>query len=288
MPAGRAIWKGHLRVSLISIPVAVHNAVSAQERISFNQLHKGCNLRLKQQMICPKHGNVERTDIVKGYEYDKDQYLLIDEEDLERLKQATSKTIEITQFISENELDPMYLDAPYYVLPDGPIGEQAYRVMREALAKTHKVGIGQFVMGQRTHVVALQAHDRGFLMTTLRAADEVRRPEEYFSDIANGEVPKSELKLATDLIGNFTEPLDTSEFKDRYQEGLKELISAKLAGKEPQIVEQPEVDRTLNFMKALEESLKAAKKRATASTKKKPMAKSLKTAAAAQKKRKKA
>src|SRR5262245_23931340 len=182
MPAGRAIWKGHLRISLISVPVAVHNAVSSQERISFNQLHKGCNLRLKQQMVCPKHGNVERTDIVKGYEYEKDQYLLVADEDLERLKQATSKTIEITQFVGENELDPMYADAPYYVLPDGPIGEQAYRVLREALSKSRKVGIGQFVMGQRTYVIALRPHGRGFLMTTLRAADEVRRPEEYFSD----------------------------------------------------------------------------------------------------------
>jgi DNA end-binding protein Ku len=239
-------------------------------------------------MVCPKHGNVERTDIVKGYEYEKEQYLLVADEDLERLKQATGKTIEITQFVGENELDPMYVDTPYYVLPDGPIGEQAYRVMREALAKSRKVGIGQFVMGQRTHVIALRAHGHGFLMTTLRAAEEVRRPEEYFSDIANGEIPKSELKLATDLIDNFTEPLDTSAFKDGYQEGLKELISAKLAGKEPQIVEQPEVDRTLNFMAALEQSINAAKKRATASTKKKPMAKSLKTAAATQKKRKKA
>jgi len=288
MPAGRAIWKGHLRISLISVPVAVHNAVSSQDRISFNQLHKGCNLRLKQQMVCPKHGNVERTDIVKGYEYDKDQYLLVADEDLERLKQATSKTIEITQFVGENELDPMYVDSPYYVLPDGPIGEQAYRVLREALAKSRRVGIGQFVMGQRTYVIALRPHGRGFLMSTLRSAEEVRRPEEYFSDITSGEIPKSELKLAADLIDNFTEPLDTSVFKDSYQEGLKELISAKLAGKEPQIVEQPEVDRSLNFMAALEESIKAAKKRATATVKKKPMAKSLKPASAAQKKRKKA
>lgn len=288
MPAGRAIWKGHLRISLISVPVAVHNAVSSQERISFNQLHKGCNLRLKQQMICPKHGNVERSEIAKGYEYDKDQYLLVAEEELEQIKQATSKSIEITQFVNENELDPMYFDSPYYVLPEGPIGEQAYRVIHEALAKTRKVGIGQFVMNQRAHVVVLRPHGRGFLMTTLRAADEVRRPEEYFSGISNGDVSKGELKLATDLIANFTEPLDTSVFKDRYQEGLKALITAKLEGKEPEIVQEPDVDRALNFMAALEESLKAAKKRATAPARTKPMAKSVKPAKAAERKRKKA
>lgn len=289
MPAGRAIWKGHLRVSLISVPVAVHNAVSSYERISFNQLHKGCNLRLKQQMVCPKHGNVDRSEIVKGYEYDKDQYLLVADEELERLKEATSKSIEIAQFVNESELDPMYFDSPYYIVPDGPIGEHAYQVVREAMAKSRKVGIGQFVMNQRTHVVALQPHGKGFLMTTLRASDEVRQPEMYFSGISNGEISKSELKLATDLIQNFTEPLDTTEFKDKYQEALKALISAKLEGKEPEIVEEPDVDRTLNFVAALEESLKAAKKRAKAPAKTKPMAKSVRPSkAAAERKRKQA
>lgn len=289
MPAGRAIWKGHLRVSLISVPVAVHNAVSSYERISFNQLHKGCNLRLKQQMVCPKHGNVDRSEIVKGYEYDKDQYLLVADEELERLKEATSKSIEIAQFVNESELDPMYFDSPYYIVPDGPIGEHAYQVVREAMAKSRKVGIGQFVMNQRTHVVALQPHGKGFLMTTLRASDEVRQPEMYFGGISNGEISKSELKLATDLIQNFTEPLDTTEFKDKYQEALKALISAKLEGKEPEIVEEPDVDRTLNFVAALEESLKAAKKRAKAPAKTKPMAKSVRPSkAAAERKRKQA
>jgi DNA end-binding protein Ku len=288
MPAGRAIWKGHLRLSLISVPVAVHNAVSSSERISFNQLHKDCNLRLKQQMVCPKHGNIERSEIVKGFEYDKDQYILVGEDDLERLKQATSKTIEITQFVNESELDPMYIDAPYYIVPDGPIGEQAYRVLQEALAKTRKIGIGQFVMSQRAHIVALRAHDKGMLMTTLRSQDEVRRSEEYFTGLGSGEVSKSEMKLATDLIDNFTETLDTSAIKDKYQEGLKALINAKLAGKQPEIVEEPEFAGTMNFMSALEESLKAAKKRATTATKKKPMAKSVKPAKAIERKRKKA
>ena len=182
----------------------------------------------------------------------------------------------------------MYNDAPYYIVPDGPIGEQAYRVLQEAMAKSRRVGIGQFVMNQRTHIIALRAHDKGMLMTTLRSADEVRRAEDYFNDLGKGEVSKSEMKLAMDLIENFTETLDTSEFKDRYQEGLKSLISAKLAGKEPEIVEEPEFAGTLNFMSALEESLKTAKKKAGTAARKKPMAKSIKPAKAAERKRKKA
>ena len=164
----RATWKGHLKLSLVTIAVRVYNATSSAGRIMLNQLHKDCNCRLKQQMVCPIHGNVERGDIVKGYEYEKDRYVVIDPEDLERVQVETTKAIEITSFVDPGELDPIYLNAPYYLAPDGPVAEGAFRVIREAMLKTGKVGIGRFVIGGREHFVALDVKDRGLVMTTLR------------------------------------------------------------------------------------------------------------------------
>jgi DNA end-binding protein Ku len=289
MPAPRAIWKGHLKISLVTVPVSVHNATSSGSRISLNQLHKDCGQRLKQQMVCPTHGEVPRSDIVKGYEFQKDQYVVVTEDELEQLKQATSKTIEITRFVDGDELDPMFLESPYYIAPDGPVAEKSYRVIRDAMKKLKKVGIGRYVMASREHIVALQPHDKGFVMTTLRSANEVRKPDEYFSDIQSGEVDKGELKLAEDLIRNYEGELDTDEIRDRYQDALLAVVQAKVDGQTPVIAQPQEETRTLNFMAALEESLKAAKKKAGAAGKaKKPPAKSVKPAAAAEKKRKKA
>jgi len=291
MPAPRAIWKGHLKISLVTVPVSVHNATSSGSRVSLNQLHKDCGQRLKQQMVCPVHGDVARSDIVKGYEFEKDRYVVVSDEELEQLKQATSKTIEITRFIDEGELDPMFMESPYYLAPDGPVAEKAYRVIRDAMKKLKKVGLGRYVMSSREHIVALQPHDKGFVMTTLRSADEVRKPDEYFSDIQGGEADKGELKLAEDLIRNYEGELDTGEFKDRYQQALLSLVQSKVEGQAPVIAEPQEEVRTMNFMAALEESLKAAKKKAAApagAKARKPPAKSVKPAAAVEKKRKKA
>ncbi len=291
MPAPRAIWKGHLKISLVTVPVSVHNATSSGSRIALNQLHKDCGQRLKQQMICPTHGEVSRSDIVKGYEFQKDQYVVVTEDELEQLKHATSKTIEITRFVDDDELDPMFLDSPYYIAPDGPVAEKSYRVIRDAMKKLKKVGIGRYVMSAREHIVALQPHDKGFVMTTLRSADEVRKPDEYFSDIQKAESDKGELKLAEDLIRNYEGELDTDQIRDRYQDALLAVVQAKVDGQTPVITQPQEETRTMNFMAALEESLRAAKKKAAApaaSKTKKPPAKSVKPAAAAEKKRKKA
>lgn len=283
----RANWKGHLKLSLVAIPVRVFNATSSAERISLNQLHKGCNSRLRQQMVCPIHGNVGREDIVKGYEYEKDRYVIIDPEEIEKIQVATTKAIEITQFVDPGELDPMLLDAPYYVAPDGPVAEEAFRVVREAIRKSGLVGIGRYVIGGREHQVAIQVKDRGLLMTTLRAASEVRNAAPYFEEIRNGEVDKGQLKLAADLIRNMSSSLDTAEITDRYQTALLGVVKAKIAGTAPSIVEAVEVDRTFNFMDALKASIEGAAPKAAAAKKaKKPPAKSVEPAA--KKKRKKA
>jgi DNA end-binding protein Ku len=275
----RATWKGHLKLSLVSFGVRVYNATTSSGRITLNQLHKDCHQRLKQKMVCPEHGDVDRDEIVKGYEFEKGRYVVVDEEDLQKVRLETTKTIDVVQFIDRDELKPIYLDAPYYLAPDGPVAEEAFRVIRTALEKSNKIGIGQFVLGGREHVVAIEVEGRGLRMTTLRSDAEVRSAEPYFEEIANGEVDGNQLKLAQQLIDASAEPLDTSRFRDRYQEALLAVIKAKVEGKEPAIVEEEHAPAGFSFMKALEESLAAAgtkKKKAPAASVRKTAQKSKK------------
>ncbi len=285
----RATWKGHLKLSLVTIAVRAYNATTSASRITLKQLHKGCNSRLRQQMVCPIHGNVDRADIAKGYEHEKDRYVIIEADELTRIQAQTTKAIEVTQFVDPSELQPIYLNAPYFLAPDGPVAEEAYRVIREAMRNSGKVGIGRFVIAGREHTVALEVRDRGLLMTTLRATEEVRNPHTYFEEITNGKVDKSQLKLATDLIKNLSGTLDTTEFKDRYQEALLGIVKARIEGSEPAFVDAVAEDRTFNFMEALKASVKGKPARAAGAKKaprKKPPAKSVRPTT--KKKRKKA
>jgi DNA end-binding protein Ku len=288
MPA-RPIWKGHLRVSLVTFGVRLYNATSTSERISFNQLHKACNNRLKQKMVCPVNGEIDRSEIVKGYEYEEGKYVIVEPQELDKLEAAASKTIDVDKFVDPNELDPVYYDAPYYVTPDGLVGEAAFRTVRDALQKSGKVGIGRLVIHGAEHVIALHPYDKGFRLFKLRAANEVRQADEYFEDVRADAVDKNQLKLAEELIKGMSEHFEATEIKDRYQEALKDLIEAKISGKEPAIVEEAQVAETYNFMDALKASLETSKatgKKPSAASKK-PAAKSVKPASA-RKKRKQA
>lgn len=269
----RASWKGQIKISLVSIPVCLYNAVSSSSRISMNQLHKGCHRRLKQQMLCPEHGAVERGEIVKGYEYEKDRYVIVEDADLDSIKLETTRTIELVQFIDESELDPLFLDAPYFVAPDGPVADEAFRVVLEALRRSGKVGIGRVVMHNREYTVAVKVQDRGLLLTTLRSADEVRHAEPYFEGIRSGEIPKDQLALAEQLIASKTSAFNPAEFRDRYQDALLDMIKAKIEGTPPVIVQEDEVGQVINLMEALKASL-------AESTRKKPPAASVKPSAA--------
>jgi DNA end-binding protein Ku len=276
----RASWKGQLRLSLVAFPVRLHNAVTSTSRITLNQLHADCGHRLRQQMVCPEHGDVDRREIVKGYEYEKGKYVLIDESDLQKMKLESDKTLELVQFFDAKELDDVYLNAPYYVASEGPVSEQAFRVIREAMKKAKKIGLGRVVLTGKEHVFALKPHDRGFLLTTLRYPDEVRSETAYFEDIKNGDVPPDQLKLAEELIKSKTDKLDLSGFADRYQESLLALISAKIEGAEPIVPQEAEVGKVINLMDALRQSVEQA-------AEKKPRAKSVKKAPAAAAKRSK-
>ncbi|MFO0840505.1 MAG: Ku protein [Phycisphaerae bacterium] len=266
----RASWKGQLKISLVAFPICLYNATSSSSRIGLNQLHKGCNRRLKQQMTCPEHGPVERDDIAKGYEFEKDKYVIIDEADLDKIKLETNRTVEILQFVDAGEIAPIYLDSPYYVAPDGPVAEESFRVIREAIRRGGKVGIGRVVMSGREHAVVLQAEGKGFLLNTLRTADEVRAADPYMEGIRDGEIAADQLALAQQLIQAKSAAFDPSQFRDRYQDALLAIIKAKVEGNQPIVTQEAEVGQVINLMEALKQSLAAsaptpAKKPAAAS-----------------------
>ena len=253
------MWSGYLKLSLVTIPVRMYNAISSTSRVALNQLHKDCNRRVRQQLVCPEHGKLEREDIVKGYEYEEDKYVVIDQADLEKVKLETSKSIDLIQFVTVDEVDPVFFDKSYYVAPDGPIAEDAFRVVREAMRKANKMAIGQVVIAGREHIIALRVKDRGFALSTLHYASEIRQAAPYFEGIRNGEVDKSQLALASQLVENNTAPFNPAQFTDRYEEALLEIIKAKAAGSEPIIVQQVEPGKVIDLMSALKQSLAQSK-----------------------------
>jgi len=277
--APRASWTGYLRLSLVTIPVRLYNAVSSTSKVSLNQLHKDCNVRLRQQMVCPEHGKVEKEDIVKGYEFEKDRYVVVDEADLQKIKLETTKTIDLIQFVDAREVDAIYFDTPYYVAPDGPVAEEGFRILREALRLANKIAIGQVVISNREHVVAIQPQDKGLVLNTLHYAEEVRNAASYFEDIKTAEVQKPQLDLAQQLVNSLASSFEPAKFKDRYQDALLEVIKGKISGSEPVIAQKAEMGKVINLMDALKQSL------AQSISQKKPPAESVKAPAARKQKK---
>ncbi|MFG0283353.1 MAG: Ku protein [Phycisphaerales bacterium JB039] len=283
--APRAMWTGQLRLSLVSFGVRLYSATESSGKVSMNQLHKDCHQRVRNQLVCPTHGPIGRDEIVKGYEYEKDSYVIIEQEDLDKIRLESTKTIELTEFVDEGDIDPLYVDSPYFLGPDGKVAEEAFNVIHEALKKTGKVGIGRVVMYGRERIVALKPEGRGFLLTTLRYAGEVRSSADLFKDIKVGEVDEEQLELATSIIEKKAAEFDPSEFTDRYQEAFFDIVKAKVEGEEPVIVDEEATPRSFNFMDALRQSVeeaeqeKAARKKPDKKTEKKPAAASKKAPA---------
>jgi DNA end-binding protein Ku len=257
--AARATWTGQLRLSLVSIPIRLYNAVRTTTKTPLNQLHKDCHHRVRQQLTCPEHGKLEREQIVKGYEFEKDKYVVVSDEDLAKIKLETTHTIELVQFIDESELDPIYLDGTYYVTPDGPLAEEAFRVVREAMRMAKKVAIGRVVMAGREYTTALRPYDKGFRLSTLHYADDIRTAEPYFEEIKNGDVDKNQLNMAKQLIENYTAPFQPNQFSDRYQDALLAIIKSKIEGTEPVLAQQSETTKVISLMDALQQSIAQAK-----------------------------
>lgn len=251
----RSMWTGQMRISLVSFGVRMYAATESATKVSMNQLHKDCHQRVRNQLVCPTHGPIDRSDLVKGYEYEKDSYVIITQDDLDAIKLESTKTIDLTQFVDEGEIDPLYVNAPYFLGPDGPVAEEAFRVIREALKDLGKVGLGKIVLRNREHPVAIGPSDRGFLMSTLRFASEVRSATEIFKDVKNGQVDKEQLKLAESIIGNMSTTFDPEQFHDQYQEAFFDVVKAKVEGEEPVVIEEDEAPVSYNFMEALQESV---------------------------------
>lgn len=280
----RAMWTGQLRLSLVSFGVRLYAAAESARKVSMNQLHKGCNQRVRNQLVCPSHGPIARDQIAKGYEYEKDSYVIVEQSDIDAIKLPTTKHIEIVQFVDADEIGPQYFNAPYFLGPDGPVAEEAFRVIREAMARAGKVAIGKFVLHGREHVVAIQVQGKGFLMTTLRYASEVRSGEELFADVEDGKVDKEQIELAQTIMEGKIAPFDPSAFHDAYADAFFKVVKAKIEGETPVFVEEEERPRAFNFMEALKKSVdeagrgaaaKKTRKKAPAKKTRKPAAKSV-------------
>jgi DNA end-binding protein Ku len=229
--AARAYWKGQIRLALVSIPVEIFTATRSGATIAFNQIHEPTGKRIKYEKVVPGIGPVDPDEIVKGYQYEKGSYVLLEDEEIEAVKLESKKTLELTQFVDHDEIDVLYYEKPYYVVPADDLAEEAYIVLREALRETKKVAIGQLAMRGREYMVSLKPCGRGIVLETLRYADEVNKAQNYFRDIADAEPDQELLELAEALIDRKTAKFDPGKFHDRYVEALEDLIERKRKGK---------------------------------------------------------
>jgi DNA end-binding protein Ku len=257
--APRSSWKGHLKLSLVSCPVRLYNATSRSEKVAFNLLHKDTHNRIQMKPHDPELGAVERSDLVKGYQYEKDQYVVFTDEDFDKIQIESSKAIVIEKFVDAQEVDPIYFEQPYYLAPDGAVAEETFRVIQYAMREKQKVGLSRIVLANRERLIALACRDKGFLMMTLRTADEVRDSADYFTDIKDEEPEEEMLDLAEKLIEQKSGKFDPSEFKDRYHDAVVEMVKAKIKGQEPVLAKAPERGKVINLMDALKRSLEDAK-----------------------------
>ena len=266
--APRAYWKGYLKLALVSCPVKLYAATTSANKITFNQLHKDTHNRVQMKYHDPELGEVDRSELVKGYQFEKDRYIIVDKDELDAIQVESNKTINIEGFVDADEIDDLYLDTPYFMGPDGPVAEEAYAVIREALKRSGKVGIARIVLSGRERVIALSPRGEGFVMTTLRTKKEVRDPATYFEDL-DVEIDDDLLSMADGIIQQKSMEFDPDRFEDRYESALMDLIRSKMAGKEPVISKAPEQGKVINLMDALKASLEG-ERRPAAQSKAKP------------------
>jgi Ku protein, prokaryotic len=230
MPA-RAYWKGQIRLALVSIPIEVYPATRSGAAISFHQIHEPSGKRIRYEKVAAGVGPVDRDEIMKGYEVSKGSYVLLDEEEIEAVKIESRKTLELVQFVDADEIDVLYYEKPYFVVPADDLAEEAYTVLREALRKTRKVGLGQLAVRGREQLVSIKPCGRGLVMEVLRYADEVHKAQGYFRDIEDTKPDADLLDLATTLIDKKSAPFKPAEFHDRYVDALHRLIDKKAKAK---------------------------------------------------------
>jgi DNA end-binding protein Ku len=228
--AARAYWRGQIRLALVSIPVEIFTATKSGATIAFNQIHEPTGKRVKYEKVVPGLGPVDKEEIVKGFQYEKDSYVLLEEEELEAVKLESKKTLELTQFVDHDEIDVLYYEKPYYVVPADELAEEAFIVLREALRRAKKVGLGQLALRGREYVVSLKPCGRGIVLETLRYADEVNKAQSYFREISDAKPDEELLELAETLIDKKTAPFKPEQFHDRYIDAVRDLIERKRKG----------------------------------------------------------
>jgi DNA end-binding protein Ku len=258
--APRAFWTGHLRLSLVNIPVRLYPATTSERAIAFHQIHQPSGKRIRYQKVAPGVGPVENEEITKGYEYEKGKYVLIDQKEIDDLKLESKQTIELVRFVDEDAIDVRYLETPYYLMPDGDMADEAYVIVQKALKDTGKIGVGQFILRGRGNIVAIKPFGKGLMLEVLRHANEIRAAEPLFKEIAEVKVDKEALDLAKELIKRKTGKFEPEQFKDEYGEAVWELINAKLEDRAPEIVtEMPGTAKVINIMDALKKSVQQGK-----------------------------
>jgi DNA end-binding protein Ku len=256
--APRAYWKGYLKLSLVSCPIALFPATSEREKISFHQLNKETGNRIRYKKIDADTGDeVDNADIVRGYEVDKGEYIELDPAELEAVALESKHVIDIEEFVPRSEIDELYMRDPYYIVPDGEVGQQAFAVICEALRKEGMVALGKVVFTSREHVIALEARGKGLVGMTPRYPYEVRKKDEYFDTIGDEKIPKDMIDLAIHIVETKARHFKPEQFKDEYEDALKELLRKKQKGEKIQAPKERGPSNVINLMDALRQSVKS-------------------------------
>ncbi|SFP14472.1 non-homologous end joining protein Ku [Tranquillimonas alkanivorans] len=265
--ASRAVWKGQLRLSLVSIPVEIHSAKESGSKISFRQIHEPSGKRVQYQKVVNGIGPVDSDEIVKGYDLGGDEYMLLDPEEVDEIKLETKKTLELVQFVGACEIAPIWFDRPYYVVPSDDLAQDAYRVVRDALRQSERIGLGQLTMRGKEYLCALRPCGDGILLETLHYEEDIRSADPLFSQIQDEKADDELLDVAKQLIDRKTAAFDASAYKDRYAEQLRELIDAKMKSKGTARVSsgggksegKADTSNVVDLMDALKKSLNESK-----------------------------
>ena len=261
MPAARPSWKGHIRLSLVSIPVELYTATKTTEKISFRQIHEPTGKPVHYQKVVAGVGPVDTDEILKGFEYEKGHYVLLTEDDIDAVRLETKKTFDLTQFVGACEIEPLYFDKPYFVVPQDELAEDAFRVIRDALRETQMIGLGQLAMRGKEYLAALKPCGKGLLLETLHYEEEIRKADPYFAGISEAQADEDLLAVAEQLIRRKAAPFDAGAFKDHYTKALRQLIDEKVKGKAPKVEtddERPSGGNVIDLMAALKQSLEGS------------------------------
>lgn len=262
--APRPTWQGHLKLSLVTCPVALYSAVNPRGDVHFNLINPETNNRIRMVTTDPDTGPIERSSLVKGYEIAKGEYILLTDDEIKSVRLESTRTIDIERFVDAGEIDRLYWDNPYYLAPDGKIGQEAFVVIREAMENTGQIALGRVVISTRERLLALEPRGKGIVAYTLRTRDEVRDSKDVFDKISEARADPQMVAIATKIIEQQEGPFDPSQFIDRYEEALKAMIAAKQKGHKPVAAKPPEDTNVIDLMAALRASLGGAPKRKVA------------------------